>query len=822
MARPTNAEDSALIKKLVQMSRKDGKLVRASKYPAPADPSISVTSWKMTEHKYYVVPSPFPTLARGVFSVEEPNGEHRIVARGYDKFFNIGEVGWTTWNALEAHTAAPYTLSLKSNGCIIFIAALTPEKLLITSKHAIGPAKGELKQSHADAGEVWLRKYLAEIGRTEADLAGVLWEKNLTAIAELCDDSFEEHVLAYPPELTGLHLHGLNERTKAFTTLPHAAVDAFAAEWGFIKTASIELPSIAAVRKFTDDVGKSGAWNGVPVEGFVVRTHVAAPSAPASTHSTPPYPAGGTLFFKVKFDEPYMMYRDWREVTKGLLGMRAKGNVAGKNNKDDGMSVAKLPKSRLRRAETEAYARWVIEEIRRDPDAFKEYTQNKGIVAVRERFLAYLGSNKGKKAVGQVKKAGSDDASAGKKLQGGKTIIVPVAIPGCGKTAVAVALTHIFGFGHTQSDDVRAKKPAPVFVQNVVDLLKKHDVVIADKNNHLTQHRAELRAATASASPPVKLLALNWAVDTLPAALVHRICADRVQQRGTNHQTLLAPSDDAAKKYEDVLWMFLQRAQPLAADEVDAVVEMEVGEDMEAAVRRAVAACVRMLGVPEPKEERVQEAIDKVRGYKVEPVPGAGAKKVKEKDVGPRYFALLPEISLEPLLAPVLAKIPPPQDSLWETLQEGKRVTLRPHVTLVHMNAVTAADGTVHKGNEEFWARCQALHSCLGRPPQFRFRLGHVVWDERVMAVTVEGVELAEEGSEGQAGAEFVSQVPEEVRRSLHITVGTRDGQVPPVEAKEMVRRWRAAGEPVGKSGGVQSVKLEGVVATGRLKGLMV
>jgi tRNA ligase len=46
---------------------------------------------------------------------------------------------------------------------------------------------------------------------------------------------------------------------------------------------------------------------------------------------------------------------------------------------------------------------------------------------------------------------------------------------------VAVALASIFGFGHTQSDDVKAKKAAPIFVKNVVKLLKDHDVVIADK-----------------------------------------------------------------------------------------------------------------------------------------------------------------------------------------------------------------------------------------------------------------------------------------------------------------------------------------------------
>jgi tRNA ligase len=100
MAHPAPAEDSALIKELLDMSQKNKKLVKSSVYAAPADEKISVRSWKMTEHKYYVVPSPFPTLARGIFTVELPGGEHRIVARGYDKFFNIGEVGWTTVRAL--------------------------------------------------------------------------------------------------------------------------------------------------------------------------------------------------------------------------------------------------------------------------------------------------------------------------------------------------------------------------------------------------------------------------------------------------------------------------------------------------------------------------------------------------------------------------------------------------------------------------------------------------------------------------------------------------------------------------------------------------
>ena len=98
-------------------------------------------------------------------------------------------------------------------------------------------------------------------------------------------------------------------------------------------------------------------------------------------------------------------------------------------------------------------------------------------------------------------KNGNETASSTDKIT--KTIIVPVGIPGCGalliflfrtfcfliflfkigKTSVSVALAHIFGFGHIQSDDVtvHAKKRAPVFIKNVVQLLRKHNAVIADK-----------------------------------------------------------------------------------------------------------------------------------------------------------------------------------------------------------------------------------------------------------------------------------------------------------------------------------------------------
>lgn len=113
------AEDSKLVEKLAEMAKKNKRLVKSADYEAPAMPSMTITRWKLDEFKYNVVPCPFPTLARGLFTtkVGEPGkGEvtHKIVARGYDKFFNIGEVPWTTVRVLMTAIFAYYTKHLSS------------------------------------------------------------------------------------------------------------------------------------------------------------------------------------------------------------------------------------------------------------------------------------------------------------------------------------------------------------------------------------------------------------------------------------------------------------------------------------------------------------------------------------------------------------------------------------------------------------------------------------------------------------------------------------------------------------------------------------
>lgn len=99
LASKINEEDHELVARLYKISKNSPKLIRSTVYAAPADQSIHLRSWKMNEFKYYDIPSPFPTLARGLFTQEVKVGDqvkYRIVVRGYDKFFNIGEVPWNS------------------------------------------------------------------------------------------------------------------------------------------------------------------------------------------------------------------------------------------------------------------------------------------------------------------------------------------------------------------------------------------------------------------------------------------------------------------------------------------------------------------------------------------------------------------------------------------------------------------------------------------------------------------------------------------------------------------------------------------------------
>lgn len=312
------------------------------------------------------------------------------------------------------------------------------------------------------------------------------------------------------------------------------------------------------------------------------------------------------------------------------------------------------------------------------------------------------------------------------------------------------------------------------------------------RNNHLRKHRTDLRNAVLGQSPPVRLLALNWAFEE-STATIHRICSDRIYGRGEKHQTLLAKVD--SKLHEDVIWDFIQKREDLEEREVDEVIEMDIKEDLEHALDRAVHGCVRILGLGKPDQEKVALALAAARGYEpTEPKEGRkGGEKLK-KGKPPRYYGFVPEVDLVKLLNlafSVAGDTDIPEEvaegeKFFASLKNGGRITEHPHITIVHSKSLDP------EWAQQLWDRCSEL--CLSSTlSTFRFYLGSVVWNDRVMAVVVDEV-IPVDDTDG-AGKLFLSQLPPQVRKKLHITVGTAGNDIKPFEAHALVEGWRG-GKP--------------------------
>jgi len=324
----------------------------------------------------------------------------------------------------------------------------------------------------------------------------------------------------------------------------------------------------------------------------------------------------------------------------------------------------------------------------------------------------------------------------------------------------------------------------------------------------LRQHRTALRDAIRSDNPPVRLLALNWAFEQ-PLSTIHRICSDRIYDRGDKHQTLHA--DVHGKSHEDVIWEFIEQREELEEHEVDEVVEMDINEDLEHALDRAVDGCVRILGLEKPDQEKVGLALAAARGY--EPTKKKEEKKEKEKKGrkgrSPRYYGFVPEVDLLELLNPVFSA-PGDADAadgkrFFTNLKKNRRITKQPHITIVHSKALD------EEWAQPLWDRCSELY-LSSTPTTFQFTLGSVVWNDLVMAVTVD--EVVPASGDDEAGKSFVDQLPQEVSKKLHITVGTASEDIPAVEARTLVGDWRN-----GKD--TRLVQLSNIPTTkGRIRGL--
>ncbi|CAG8438905.1 9679_t:CDS:2 [Scutellospora calospora] len=707
-----------LIQKLNEKCKEKGKTrksasIRRSDYIHQPS-GLAVSSWKMNDwdYKKWEVLTP----ARGLFTRQTDAHRYEIVIRGYDKFFNIDEVGKTKWTSILENTKGPYEVTAKENGCIIFIGGLPNDQIIVTSKHSMGELQNVV--AHALKGEEWLDMHIEQVGKNKRDLARFLYINKLTAVAELCDDSFEEHVLPYTFERRGLYLHGLNYNTIDLKTCPSEYVNEFAKEWGFIPIIYYIKNSPDEVKEFTDRVKQDGSLDGRPIEGFVVRT---------SLKST-----GQDFFFKIKYDEPYLMYREWREITKALISKK---------------------QPRYKYNTSKLYIDWVKEKIRTEPGLFKGYQQNHGIIHVRDLFLEHLN-----------KEGKSQEDIPEKNESFRKTLLVPIATIGCGKTTIAHALASLFNFGHVQNDNITARNTRLEFHNSIIREFENNDVVCADRNNHIRILRSTLMEAVSKSYPNIRVIALYWNHNISHDEIL-KITSQRIELRGDNHQSLTPENPN----YEGVIRSFLNDFEPLDInndENFDHVIDLDIQKDVRTNLLHVIEELHSILNIEMPDNSNIDAAIESAINYKptirkLVGHKGSNQKKASKSNLPPRprkplYYGISLEYDFNKFLKQYFEEHSNIDPRTFIKLSQKNRIPNEHHVTLVF-----------GAKNKVLWEEYEGMCD-----QQVQVFFDKLVFDSHVMTLVVK---------------KFEPMYVKSTNKVPHVTIGTVDSSVKPREANDML-----------------------------------
>ncbi|KAI9644878.1 tRNA ligase [Ciborinia camelliae] len=774
--------------------KKHGFSCKKTPFDVDGSPAkIVVESWRFQDWDYKR--DDLPTYARGLFTSIDEKGQPEIVVRGYDKFFNTEEVNATKWRNIENNTQGPYELSLKENGCIVFISGLHDGTLLVCSKHSTGQGN-KPEMSHAKAADRWVDKQLEAIGKTREDLSRELRKRNATAVAELCDDDFEEHILAYGKEDAGLYLHGININLPEFMTYPGDQVQAFAAEWGFKKTDYLVMDDIQVAKSFLDQVAETGSYQGRDIEGFVIRCK-------SHAKSTESY---SDWFFKYKFEEPYLMYRQWRECTKALIS-------------------GKPPRFRKHVKITEEYLLFARNRLAEDPQLGKQYAHNHGIIKLRDDFLKEInlkGSDIIRQEYSQLGGAPQDVSN--------NVILVPVATIGCGKTTIALALAHLFGWGHVQNDNITGKNRPPRFTKEVLTQLEEKPVVFADRNNASKHERKQITEDVHLTHPHVRLVVLNFVHNKETLDKVRQVTQGRVLARGDNHQTIQAATD--MRKVVGIMEGFVQRFEPVDIfaspdDGFDSSIELDPTKDsrenLETLVGQLSAQYPKLftdLPTSEDLDEAIQVALsdykpdlrhDVGRGPKnnnrnqqKENRPSQQPQIAKKKPL--EYVSIaLPRNDIKETLDDSFGRVSSNKAMFYKALEKSHRIQPEFHVTLIHR--------ANSKQFPDLWQSYSDMHaeasgnngsSAGSKFGECQVMLERIVWDDRIMAIVARIVD---------DGWQCTNEI-------AHITVGTRSNDVKPKESNDLLKRWLAEGS--GDESRIGEIAIEGrKIVQGVVKGVL-
>ncbi|ODV95883.1 hypothetical protein PACTADRAFT_2192 [Pachysolen tannophilus NRRL Y-2460] len=639
--------------------------------------NIKIDSWKFNEWDYGKSET-LVSQARGLFTLND----EKIIIRGYDKFFNVDELPITRWQNLVESTRGPYYLTLKENGCIIFISGLEDGTIVVCSKHSTGE-RDDVNRNHALYGQKMLENQLNSKNIDIKNFAKYLYENNLTAVAELCDDEFEEHVLEYSKKRSGLYLHGLNMNQVNFMTLSMEKVHEFSKMFGFKEIEFTVIDDINHLQQILTDCSKTGTYDGREAEGFVIRCKNLQDE---------------DFFFKYKFEEPYLMYRSWREVTKEIIS---------------GKPIEELKISK-HKYQTLKYIAFIMPILSSNPDLKEKYLNNHGIIDLRNQFLNHYGKKGFEVANYEDKDFDMELALSSLNLTSvsqntiTKYIIVPVATIGCGKTTIAISLTKLFPhWSHIQNDNI----PNPVkdkFIRGALELLENSDCCIMDRNNHQFRERKQIFEDFNKLNKGkynLKFICLNFFPedkDKIKSKL-WEITYKRVSARGNNHQSIKAGEkgmNDVANIMKGFIGRF-QNVDPTRQPDslFNLIIDMEWDETENTNLKNLYKIITQIKQsfpeiIPEiPSDEAIHNSFQDALSY--EPnfskiVKSSSSKSNRNKKQQPIYFSIgikNPDLIISKI-ENLLSHNTSNEDivNLYQLLKETDRIQKEFHVTLTHRN----------------------------------------------------------------------------------------------------------------------------------------
>lgn len=723
-----------------------------------AGTNIPILSWRFNEWDYYNKKLELPTNARGLFTTTDG----KIICRGYDKFFNLNEMSSVNEELLSNSTKGPYTVTVKSNGCIVFISSLEDGTLVVCSKHSTG-FRSDLSKNHAMVAQEALELQLKNMGISPNELGKLLYNYKITAVCEYCNDEFEEHVLEYKENKAGLYLHGLNLNTVKFKTYPMEKVNQFAKMFGFKETKYLTFNSFDETLNFMNECNKTGSFQNEEIEGFVVRCFKKLENNKYIDY-----------FFKFKFEEPYLLYRELREITKQFI--------------NQGPENLKFGKHKLICMD---YLKFVMPYLISDENLKNDYLDNKGIISLRKKYFESKNSTSMQLINNELGILDLEEEM--KSLKFGKTkpnryVLVTVATIGCGKTTTSNGLSYLYPdlVGHVQNDNIQ--KPGKTGLINAaLELLNTKPIVIMDKNNHKMVERKAIfdgfdKLNTTIPKSKLKFICLNF----LPKSPKHNnefweLTKTRVINRGDSHQSIQIK--DGVTHVENIMRGFISRFQNVNPNvepdsKFDYIIDLNVTDKDSSLINMKtivnfLRGYIKDIELQKPSDEEYVEAFKKAQAYK--PTFVKQMSKSKPKAV---YFAI--DISDT---TKILKLVDSQSIDFFNRLKEVNRIQKYFHVTLIHKMMRKSNDT-----NRKIWDLYESTFKLdIGKytvntiPENKRCALSsdytadvellRIVWDSKVMCIEVKILQITYKGEKTELhGANTYS----------HITIGTIDKTFPP------------------------------------------